>query len=124
MPFLTCDATVRTADGRNVTLIEPLVYVTNLGETITIPAGTQSDGASVPSQFWQLVPPFGRYWLPSILHDYLYRYTQRSKSECDAIFLAAMRDEGVPQRVRDVLYEAVHVGGWWAFNKDRAKQGK
>src|ERR1700677_1373882 len=45
MSFQTKRAVVSTDDGRNFILLAPLVYVTEAGETIRVPAGSASDGA-------------------------------------------------------------------------------
>lgn len=119
MPFLKDTVAVQTSDGHNIVLLEPLAYRTNAGEVIIAPAGTTSDGASTPMTIWNLIPPFGKYWKAAILHDYLYRDTQRAKAECDGLLLEAMESLGVDKVLRDTIYEGVHLGGDWSFDEDR-----
>jgi hypothetical protein len=119
MKFLQESLLVRTGDGQNFTLAEPLRYQTNAGTIITAPAGTTTDGASTPRATWPLLPPFGKYWLAAVLHDYLYRYTYLPQDYCDGILLEAMRSLGVPEATCLEIYDGVRVGGWTAIAEDR-----
>lgn len=44
------------------------------GRVIIIPAGFVSDGASIPRIFWCLIRPAGILFIPSLIHDFGYRY--------------------------------------------------
>jgi hypothetical protein len=117
---------VRTADGHNMTLCEELYFdrpedVAN--ETITVPIGAQTDGASIPREAWGLMPPFGPYWMAAVLHDYLYHCTRRTRFECDLILWEAMLALGVPELTARTIYNAVNEFGQHAFDDDRAAQG-
>ena len=68
---------------------------------------------------WGMIPPFGTYWLAAVLHDFLYRETDRTKEECDLLFLEAMKSLGVDLLLREAIYEGVRFGGGEAFNTDR-----
>ena len=122
MPFQSTVFKVATGDGRNFTLLEPIVYVSNNGESITIPIGATSDGASTPPELWVELPPFGKYWPAAYLHDWLYRCTQRPQSECDALLYEAMLSLGVDKIRADMIYEGVHYGGRSSFEADRKAQ--
>ena len=119
MPFTTSIPTVCTPDGRNLHLLEPIIYAALNGSVITVPAGFHSDGASVPRALWPAVAPFGRHWRAAILHDYLYRETYLPKSYCDQIFLEAMTSDGVDQVTRTLIYDTVVAAGGPAFHADR-----
>jgi hypothetical protein len=119
MPFAKRTLKVETGDGRFFDLLEPLVYTTNSGEVITVPIGCTTDGASTPREIWNIIPPFGTYWLAAVLHDYLYRITERSKAECDHLLLEAMISLGVDEALRNAIYEGVHIGGTVSFDEDR-----
>lgn len=119
MPFKNTDIAVRTSDGHNFVLLEELVYVTEAGETITAPVGATTDGCSTPKEIWNMIPPFGQYWMGAVLHDYLYRMSGKPKDQCDLIFLEAMQSLGVDLLLRETIYEGVHLGGEWSFNDDR-----
>jgi len=118
MPFPRPDLAVRTSDGRNVTLLEPLVYVHGDGIVTTIPAGSTSDGASTPQLSWSLgFSPFGIGWRAFVLHDFLYRKTWLPRDYCDASLLEALLELGEPNA--QIIYDAVRLGGRFAFNADR-----
>lgn len=110
---------VSTSDGRNFTLLEPFSFVTRAGEVYTVPAGSQSDGASTPQAGWNILPPFGPYWPAAFLHDWTYRYSNLPKPVCDSLLLEAMEISGVGEVERMTIYEGVHLGGWKAFREDR-----
>lgn len=113
---------VLTGDGRNVRTLEDLVYEKKDGERIIVPRGTESDGATVPQIFWNILPPFGLWWLAAVLHDYLYNYTERPKEYCDDVFLEAMESLNVPLLIRETIYNSVKYGGEIAFTNDRVKE--
>lgn len=125
MPFakLTLDVRFQNAagraDGRNSILLEELRYTTEAGEVITAPIGTTTDGASTPSVIWPIIPPFGPYYLAVVLHDFLYRVTQRDRSECDSICLEAMKSLGISLLLREAIYEGIRIGGDAAFDMNR-----
>lgn len=119
MPFKQAYFKVVTEDGRNFVLREPVDFICKSGETITIPAGAESDGASTPREIWDLIPPFGAYWKAAYLHDYLYRYTDRPKAECDSILLEAMESLSVETLEAKAIYDGVAIGGEAAFTSDR-----
>lgn len=123
MPFDKTRLETYTTDGHDVVLAETLTYVTASGEVIVIPAGSDSDGASVPQIFWNIFPPFGAYWRAALLHDYLYRYTLRPKSECDRLLLEAMRECGVGRVKAWTIYQGVNWFGSAAFKNCRRKGG-
>lgn len=57
--------------GRMARTLAPITW--NSGEiTVIIPAGTISDGATVPRLLWWFLPPWGdEATIPAVLHDYL-----------------------------------------------------
>ncbi len=124
--FLQPYADVRTSDGHNVTLLAQLQFVRPLtvgGQIITVPAGATSDGASIPQQAWNLLPPFGPYWLAAVVHDSMYRGTTmpriEARSDADLIFFEAMLALGVELSLARVIYNAVDRFGHAAWDEDR-----
>ena len=117
--FAKTTLAVETSDGRHATLLEPLVYTSKAGEVITAPVGTISDGASTPKIIWNLIPPFGSYWLATVLHDYLYRVTKQPRDYCDSMLLEAMESLNVELLLREAIYEGVRLGGGIPFEDDR-----
>ena len=105
--------------GRIYRLERDLWYYTDVlkdeegkGTWICIPAGYESDGASVPRFFWRSFPPSGQYTGAAIIHDALCdrEYPCTSKEAAD-IFDEAMIDLGVPWRTRWPMVKAVRWFG-------------
>ncbi len=105
---------------RTVTLNEALVFYTDSGDEIEVPAGFESDGASVPKAFWSRFPPFGKYLAAAVVHDLL--CVQGHKGECvytsveaADIFNQAMRVCGVSKFKAWKMTKAVKwFGPKWA----------
>lgn len=122
---------VTTADGRNFTLLEPIIYIAQDGVQYRIPTGAESDGASTPSVLWPTIPPFGSYWKAAYLHDAAYRNTlevwdgqmyvkaRLTKDACDLLLKDAMIVSGTHAITYEEIYEGVHVGGQSSFDNDR-----
>lgn len=115
--------------GLPFTLLEPLVYISNVvtatpGKVgkITVPAGTKTDLASIPRFFWRVLPPIGKYDLAAVLHDYLYQRNGVSRQVADSVLLEAMEVCSVNRFQRWVIYSGVRVGGWKPWNRYRAKE--
>ena len=127
--FLHKDLRVCTSDGRNVTLIDPLAFQrpdTVGGQIITMPAGSTSDGASIPQELWSTgLAPFGKWWLACVLHDGAYRGVTvpriDSRELADLILWEAMLSLEVPESVARLIYEGVRLGGEHAWAKDRSE---
>ena len=97
-------------------LLEDLVYDGSKFK-ITVKKGFDFDAISIPKIFWTLVDsPFtGRAVRSATVHDALYASQILPKSECDKIFLEAMKDDGVSYIKRNAMYMAVKVGGASAY---------
>lgn len=113
---------IETVDGRNFTLLEGFTYTTKSGDVLSVPAGMKSDGASTPKVIWNMIPPFGIYWKATVLHDYMYRYTNVTRKYADNILLEAMEILGAPFVERETIYKAVTLCGEAAFSNDRKAQ--
>jgi hypothetical protein len=59
------------SDGRNMTVVTELRYTDPKGEVWVAPAGSVTDGASIPRYLWSIMGgPFeGQYRNASVLHD-------------------------------------------------------
>lgn len=108
-------------DGRTVKLLQPLRVKMADGAIIEVPAGFETDFASVPRACWQLVPPWGQYSPAAVVHDYLYNTGQMPRVESDNIFLDVMAALGVPWWQRQIMYWGVRIGGWLAWAASRRK---
>jgi hypothetical protein len=107
-------------DGKTWTLKQDLVYNTDIGYRIIVPAGFITDLASVPRLLWLIWPPFGKYTKAAVVHDFLYDLHRRhlkhySRAYADAILIEAMRDCKVPERTITCIWLGVRLGGWVAW---------
>jgi hypothetical protein len=100
--------------GNVYTLLEDLVICWN-GKVLVVPAGFESDGASVPRFFWRAVFPPGdsRALRIAIVHDFIYRTHPEgwSKAEADTLFYEGMREDGVPFVNAKIAYYGVYLFG-------------
>jgi len=91
---------------------------------IEVPAGFQTDFATIPKAFWSIFPPTGKYTKAAVVHDYLTANKGEiimiimngevrlfSKKESDLIFLEAMSVLGVSHTIRKMMYYTVRVFG-------------
>lgn len=119
MPFDHEDLTVRRRDDNSWTVVERLVY-RGRRDTFVVPAGFPTDFASVPRVVVWLVPRFGRYTLPAILHDWLVSEGLVSPRDADGIFRRSMRELGVPVVRRWLMWTGVR---WGALTDPRRRRG-
>lgn len=87
--------------------------------SVTIPKGFLTDGASVPSMFWGIFPPWGIYGQAAIVHDYLCVTNELTDNndkplkvtieEIDSIFYSAMKAAGTPIWKRSLIYAGVKL---------------
>lgn len=83
---------------------------------ITIPAGFNTDLASVPRIFQSIIPKLGHHIRPAIVHDYAYEgFTNLTRKEADEMFLEGMKATKVSFLRRKLMWLAVRVvgKGWW-----------
>jgi hypothetical protein len=106
------DAGMRGA-SRIFRLTAPFSYLSSRGP-ITVPAGFETDGASIPRVFWSILDPFGPYFKAAVIHDWLYsRHNRRfTRAQSDELFKEAMRNNGLDWLRRELIYSAVRLGGW------------
>lgn len=87
--------------------------------SVTVPAGTRTDFASIPRLLWPLIgQPAGRYAQAAVLHDHLYRTRAMPRSMCDRIFREAMEVLDVPWHQRWLMWAGVRIGGSAAYCED------
>lgn len=100
--------------GRKFTVLDEYLAVVEIDDRILkikIPAGFETDLASVPRILWSWIPPTGKYLRAAVVHDYLYCVQTVSKAEADAIFKAMSRFFGVGWMRAQLMYIAVRIGG-------------
>jgi hypothetical protein len=109
-------------------LLQPLVAIYPMdggGMTITVPAGFETDFASVPRWLWGLLPHDGPYAPAAVIHDWLYSMASLGCSRflADAIFRELMYQLKVPLWQRVLMYYAVRCWGRHSYKK-RGMQGQ
>jgi hypothetical protein len=117
MPFLnTLEVTLirgKEEDGRQMwKLVEPFMYASRIvGQTITVPAGFETDFASVPRLPLAYLIGGGEANEAAVVHDFLYVSKQTSKEVADNVFLEAMEESGVSWWRRKMMWAAVSAFG-------------
>ena len=108
-------------DGRNLKLMQPFGYIDAAGRRWDVPAGAETDGASIPRAFWITHPPFtGKYRAAAVIHDYYCRTRSRSWQETHNVFYESMLAAGVDDRTAKVMWGAVYrFGPRWGAGADR-----
>jgi hypothetical protein len=110
-------------DGRNMQLLKPFSYVDPKGQTWNVPAGTKTDGASIPRILWLTYPPFtGKYRQAAVVHDYYCQLRSRTWKDTHKVFYEAMLTSGVPEKTAKIMYGAVYGFGprWGTRSEQRA----
>jgi len=127
--------TLRTYDGRNIVLAEPMNYTALDGTIYRAESGSPSDGASTPPILWGApfnLPPFGDYFPAAIFHDEAYKRrllkasptgngfvpAALTKEQSDDLLKEIMQRCGVSDRVVFDIYQGVHLGGFEAWKED------
>ncbi len=104
-------------------VVEPLVCfygpVDDRGfrKSIAVPAGFETDLASIPRRLRGIIGQIGKHIQAAIVHDYAYSgNTTLTKREADQLFLDCMKASGVWLGKRWIMYWAVRAnvnGGYW-----------
>ena len=114
---------VEEIDDQTWRVREPFSY-TGATETFTVPAGMDTDFASVPRVFVWFLPRYGRYTLAAILHAYLGEQLASTGAidyiDADGTFRRAMRELNVPFLKRWIMWAAVR---WAALVKPGGRNG-
>ena len=93
------------------------------GVNIIVPAGFETDFASIPRFARILIPKLGRWNKAAVLHDWLYSKSAYQYPNIvprklpDLIFLDGMKDLGVVKWKRTLMYWAVRLFGWMSWRK-------
>ena len=109
------------SDGVYV-LNEPLIYTSDLFGKIVVPAGFNTDFASVPRVPVVYLAWGDRAHREAVIHDYLYRIDSEpvaSFSDANRIFLEAMNARSKPWHIRYPMYAGVVIGGYLSYHKRR-----
>lgn len=98
-------------DYRRARLTGPLRIRDSRGMLYMVPAGVETDFASIPRFFWRILPPQGEYAPAAVVHDYYYRRGIGTRKGADLAFLRIMEALEVPAWKRRAIYRAVRLFG-------------
>ena len=117
--FIT-ELDVRCINDGRWKLDSPLRYLSDIVGLIDVPAGFETDFASVP-RVPILYTFFGdRAHREAVLHDYLYRkdsIPMVERSQADDVFFEAMDERGKGFLIRYGMWLGVRAGGWTAYHE-------
>lgn len=92
-------------------------YVSKDSTLYIIPAGVDTDFASIPRIFRQILSRTGKHGRAAVLHDYLCEYKIVPRKKADKIFLEAMETLKVNWFKRKLMYRAVRAYSIATFKK-------
>ena len=84
---------------------------------IEVPCGFVTDLASIPRGLRGILNVNGRSRKAAVLHDFLYCENKLTRTECDALFYAALLAEGMNSALARTYWLGVRAGGWLYFGK-------
>lgn len=84
---------------------------------VTVPAGYQTDLASIPAAFQRVDPVDSPAARPGVIHDYLYTSHDLPRAQADRLFRRGLREEGVPLAQRLAMWLAVRMAGKAAYDQ-------
>ena len=89
------------------------------GEIIRVPAGYLTDFASIPPDFWWIVPPFGDQTEAAVVHDWLFAVGETGAyNHANKVFHYALVEQHVPVAKADAMYRIVETFGRAAYGRD------
>lgn len=100
-------------DGRLMTLVNTIKYVDPQGIEWIAPAGSWTDGASIPQMAWTLVggPYEGKHRKAAVFHDVACVERKRAWEQVHRMFYSAMQAAGVPELTAKQMFAAVYAFG-------------
>ena len=82
------------------------------GEQLTVPANFNTDLASIPRIFWNILPPQQANFVgPAILHDYMYTNSDGGRAYADDVLYWSLREQGAMWITANVIWLGVRIGG-------------
>lgn len=90
-------------------IVEERIYFEIDGEIYYVEEGFESDGATVPRLFWNIVAPFGRHSVACYFHDKFLK--SKDRQWCDKAFYHLMRHCDVKSWRARLMFYAVRIYG-------------
>lgn len=120
---------------RALRLLSPFqVYSQSLDAIITVPAGFEFDGESIPDFLHGIVPPFGQSKRGACVHDYLYRFAGYhnllgdivgvTRAEADKVYLELVKAKGLPSWRANIRWTVLRLVGSFAWRSNRKTIGQ
>ena len=124
MNSFTTDVAVWLDGGRRWKLVFPFTYHVGSkrsNKVIKVPAGFDTDFASIPKFLWFL-PAWAKFSKAAVIHDYIYQNHGKldmSRRQADDIFLEAMlvswRNHKLGKILAHIFHWAVRLFSWIAW---------
>lgn len=116
--FLTGNVKIEEDANSNMKrLLEDVIYQDKYGRVFTVPAGYETDYASIPRALSWVYPKDGPYRKAAIVHDYLItngldkKEFEIESNRVDEIFREAMDDiGGIPKIRQYIMWTGVRLG--------------
>lgn len=101
------------SDGRSMKILKPFAFIDKNTVRWSVPSGTETDGASIPKQFWTIMGgPFeGSYRDAAVVHDRYCDARTRRWEDTHTMFHDAMLASGVGSTRAWLMYKAVERFG-------------
>jgi len=120
-PEFKTELDARLKDDDTIWVLDsPLVYYSDIVGEITVPAGFETDFASVPRVPIAFTLYGNRAHREGVIHDYLFRKDSKPLvgfSRANRVFLEAMECRGKPWYVRYPMYSAVCAFSYLCYHK-------
>jgi len=107
-------------DGLNWVVLHEFRFVTKSGDMVAVPAGAETDFASIPRFLWRIAPPAtGRHRRAAVVHDWIYRTPDLliTRERADEIFLEGMEVDGTAAWLRQAMYRSVRMFGGSSYQE-------
>ena len=115
----------RTDDCGNVLSTVTENVIEWKGRSFVIPAGFESDGASVPRFFWRIVcpPTDPKAVRAGVAHDWIYRKQPDgwTREEADKMFYDLLKEDGMMRCQARLAYLGVRLGGGFAWDESKKR---
>lgn len=106
-------------------VLSPFAYSSDvLDRIVTVPAGFETDLASVPRLPVAYLLFGDASQEAAVIHDFLYSGGLVTRAQADEVFAEAMKAEGVAAWRRGPMWLAVRLAGWLHYGADKRQAQK
>lgn len=123
------ELSIRATTATTWALTEDLVWTGTKGDTFTVPAGFETDFATIPRFLHWLVLPYGPYTRAAVLHDWLIverinhpdPLLRVPSRDVDGMFRRVMEDLAVSWPLRWAMWAAVRAASLFSPGRARGR---